>query len=296
MQAALPAKRSEWARPTPNAHPDSSGTRPVCLLQARRIRSRCRQGRPARPTRSMSSSLVATTATGTASQPPAGQYRSGELYGERQQQLRHRQLHHHRRHHRFHHPSADTGTGTEPGSYTITRTEPCASPQPGTRIGARPTARSIRPATDSTAPAPAPAPAPSISRTVVYGDSLMWDNWSWGSTIDLAATQIQSGTASMGVTYTGAGGAASFRVGAPVAPAGVGITFWAYGSAAGNTIDVRTMGTDGGAATMAKRISIPAGVWRQITRVVGRPRQPDHRRPSQHRRRHQRAAGHVLDR
>jgi endoglucanase len=101
---------------------------------------------------------------------------------------------------------------------------------------------------------------------VVYGDSLVWDNWSWGSTIDLAATQqIQSGTASMGVTYTGAGGAASFRVGAPVAPAGVGITFWAYGSAAGNTIDVRTMGSDGGDAGVAKRISIPAGVWTKIT-------------------------------
>jgi hypothetical protein len=116
------------------------------------------------------------------------------------------------------------------------------------------------------APTPAPAPTPSISRTVVYGDSLVWDNWSWGSTIDLAATQqIQSGTASMGVTYSSAGGAASFRVGAPVAPAGVGITFWAYGSAAGNTIDVRTMGSDGGDAGVAKRISIPAGVWTQIT-------------------------------
>jgi Cellulase (glycosyl hydrolase family 5) len=115
-------------------------------------------------------------------------------------------------------------------------------------------------------PVPAPAPTPSISRTVIYGDSLVWDNWSWGSTIDLAAAQrIQSGTASMAVTYGSAGGAASFRVGAPVAPAGVGITFWAYGSAAGNTIDIRTMGTDGGAATMAKRISIPAGVWTQIT-------------------------------
>lgn len=115
-------------------------------------------------------------------------------------------------------------------------------------------------------PAPAPAPTPSISRTVVYGDSLVWDNWSWGSTIDLAATQqIQSGTASMGVTYTGAGGAASFRVGASVTPAGVGITFWAYGSAAGNTIDVRTMGSDGGDAGVAKRISIPAGLWTQLT-------------------------------
>ena len=94
----------------------------------------------------------------------------------------------------------------------------------------------------------------------------MWDNWSWGSTIDLAATQqIQTGTASMGVTYSSAGGTASFRVGAPVAPAGVGITFWAYGSAAGNTIDVRTMGTDSGAATAAKRISVPAGVWTQVT-------------------------------
>jgi hypothetical protein len=101
---------------------------------------------------------------------------------------------------------------------------------------------------------------------VVYGDSLVWDNWSWGSTIDLAATQqIQSGTASMGVTYTGAGGAASFRVGAPVAPAGVGITFWAYGSATGNMIDVRTMGSDSSYASVAKRISIPAGVWTQIT-------------------------------
>jgi hypothetical protein len=69
----------------------------------------------------------------------------------------------------------------------------------------------------------------------------------------------------MGVTYTGAGGAASFRVSAPVTPAGVGITFWAYGSAAGNTIDVRTTGTDGGAATGSKRISIPAGVWTKIT-------------------------------
>jgi Cellulase (glycosyl hydrolase family 5) len=116
------------------------------------------------------------------------------------------------------------------------------------------------------APGPAPAPAPSISRTVVYGDSLVWDDWSWASTIDLASTQqIQSGTASMGVTYTGAGGAASFRVGAPVAPAGVGITFWAYGSATGNTIDVRTMGSDSSDASVAKRISIPAGVWTQIT-------------------------------
>jgi hypothetical protein len=101
---------------------------------------------------------------------------------------------------------------------------------------------------------------------VVYGDSLLWDNWSWASTIDTAATQqIQSGTASMGITYTGAGGAASFRVGAPVTPAGVGITFWAYGSAAGNTIDVRIMGSDIGDASIAKRVSIPAGVWTKIT-------------------------------
>lgn len=101
---------------------------------------------------------------------------------------------------------------------------------------------------------------------MVYGDSLVWDDWSWGSTIDLAATQqVQSGAASMGVTYSSAGGAASFRVGAPVAPAGVGITFWAYGSAGGNIIDVRTMGSDGGDAGLAKRISIPAGVWTQVT-------------------------------
>lgn len=100
----------------------------------------------------------------------------------------------------------------------------------------------------------------------MYGDSLVWDNWSWGSTVDLASTtNVQSGTAAMALTLDSASSAASFRASPAVAPAGVGITFWAYGSAGGNTVDVLTMGTDIGEATVAKRISVPAGVWTQVT-------------------------------
>jgi mannan endo-1,4-beta-mannosidase len=104
---------------------------------------------------------------------------------------------------------------------------------------------------------------PAGTGTVIYGDSIAWDNWSWNSTLNPATTNpVKNGANSLAVTFTGAGGAASFRTATPIVPvAGQGITFWAYGAAGGNTIDVLAMRSDIAGATVAKRLQVPAGVW-----------------------------------
>jgi RHS repeat-associated protein len=107
-------------------------------------------------------------------------------------------------------------------------------------------------------------PAP----TVLYADALTWENYSFFTTLNLAAVApapVRSGTKSIAVTYTSAGGGASFRTASPIsANPGGGVSFWAYGGTGGNTILVGVQPTDNGQAPGSKTVIIPAGVWTQV--------------------------------
>jgi RHS repeat-associated protein len=108
----------------------------------------------------------------------------------------------------------------------------------------------------------------STTPSVLYADAMVWENWSFAATLNVAAVApapVHSGTNSISVTYTAAGGGASFRTATPVpALPGQGVSFWAYGGTGGNTILINVNPTDTAPAPGAKTVTIPAGVWTQV--------------------------------
>ena len=162
----------------------------------------------------------------------------------------------------------DVSSGFVVPPTTTTPTTPTSPATTGVVTTAPPTTVPI-----NTTAAPGPTTIPTTTSTVasgaasvIYGDSLAWDNWSWSVTLDPAAiTPVKAGTNSLAVTYTSAGGAVSFRKPTPIVPvAGQGMSFWAFGAPGGNTIDVLAMASDIGGATVSKRLQVPAGVWTQL--------------------------------
>jgi RHS repeat-associated protein len=108
----------------------------------------------------------------------------------------------------------------------------------------------------------------STTPSVLYADSMVWENWSFFATLNTAAVApapVRSGTNSIAVTYTAAGGGASFRTASPVAALpGQGVSFWAYGGTGGDTLIINVQPTDNGPAPGSKTVTIPAGVWTQV--------------------------------
>jgi large repetitive protein len=108
----------------------------------------------------------------------------------------------------------------------------------------------------------------STTPTVLYADSLAWENYSFLATLNLAAVApapVHSGTNSIAVTYSAAGGGASFRTASPIAPVpGQGISFWAYGGTGGTTFRINVNPTDTAPSPASKTVTIPPGVWTQV--------------------------------
>jgi sugar lactone lactonase YvrE len=107
------------------------------------------------------------------------------------------------------------------------------------------------------------------SDLILYTDALTagWQDWSWGTTrVFTNAAPVQSGTASIAVTYTAAWGGLSLRAPAPIDTATYSaVGFWAYGGAGGTSISLYAQSTDNGNALTAKSLTAPAGTWIQFT-------------------------------
>jgi hypothetical protein len=104
---------------------------------------------------------------------------------------------------------------------------------------------------------------------VIYDDGLApgWQNWSWGSSVNLANTApVHSGNRSIAVQYNAAWAGFSVRSATPIDTASYsGITLWVYGAPGGSLLDLYTQAGDEGMASPLHSFTAPASVWTQIT-------------------------------
>ncbi len=94
----------------------------------------------------------------------------------------------------------------------------------------------VAPAAAPTAPAAPVAPAPAGAAKPIFEEQLdaSWSNWSWGSTIDLAAKTAHAGSAAIGVTYTDGWAGLYLHANQPIDSSGyTTLRFWANGGSAG---------------------------------------------------------------
>jgi hypothetical protein len=85
------------------------------------------------------------------------------------------------------------------------------------------------------APATA-APEPASAAKPIYDEQLdgSWSNWSWGSTIDVAAKTAHAGSAAIGVAYTDGWSGLYLHANQPIDSSGFSaLRFWANGGSAG---------------------------------------------------------------
>jgi hypothetical protein len=111
-----------------------------------------------------------------------------------------------------------------------------------------------------------PPSCPQAASLVVYGDSTTWQDWSWDSTVNLAATSpVRSGTNSISVSFAVSGGTLSLRSGASVDPTlYTTISFWVYGPTTSFTFFLSL--DDGSTVVSSPRsFTIPANTWTQYT-------------------------------
>jgi hypothetical protein len=116
-------------------------------------------------------------------------------------------------------------------------------------------------------PAPTNTPDPA-NALVVYGDALAsgWANWSWNTTVNFANTSpVQSGAASIALTYDAGWAGLSLRTPNPVSTAGyTGVNFWVYGVPGGGPILFCIQATDTGACSPGVTFTPAAGQWTQV--------------------------------
>lgn len=169
---------------------------------------------------------------------------------------------------------------------------PTATPTPTATTGVLPatatptatptrTATPMQPAATATATrtrTPTPTPTSPVADLVIYADALAagWEDWSWDSTVDFAATaQVKTGARSIAVTHTAAWGGLSLRAPAAISAASYSaIRFWVYGH--GKSLALYTQSSDAGPASPFYIFTPPAGAWTQITAplsALGNPAQ-----------------------
>jgi hypothetical protein len=119
---------------------------------------------------------------------------------------------------------------------------------------------------------------PAATDLVVYDDALAagWQNWSWDTTVNFAATaQVRTGTKAIAITHTKAWAGFSVRAPAAINTAGYSaIRFWIYGH--GRSLVLYTQPTDDGAASPFFTFTPAAGAWTQVTvpfSALGNPAQ-----------------------
>ncbi|RLT41928.1 MAG: hypothetical protein DWI57_06265 [Chloroflexi bacterium] len=118
-------------------------------------------------------------------------------------------------------------------------------------------------------PRPDASAAATATDLIIYDDALAdgWQNWSWNTTVDLAATAVvYTGNRSLSARYNAAWAGLSLHAPAVIATADyTAIAFWLYGGAGGAALDVYTQPSDDGPASPAASITGPAGVWTHIS-------------------------------
>lgn len=110
---------------------------------------------------------------------------------------------------------------------------------------------------------------------VVYDDARTtgWDNWSWGTTVNYAATSpVYMGSRSIAATYTQAWGGLYMHHGTGVSPSGnTRLEFYVHGGTAGGQNLIVQLGDTGGWRTMVPVNShiaggsVAAGTWRKVS-------------------------------
>ncbi len=110
--------------------------------------------------------------------------------------------------------------------------------------------------------------APEATDLILYTDSRHtdWEDWSWDSTRDFAATtQTHSGAAAIAVTATDGWGALSLRTAAPLTGSDyTSLAFWGYGAAGGTQLAVFVQTGDDIDAPGTHTLTLPAGQWTEI--------------------------------
>jgi hypothetical protein len=146
----------------------------------------------------------------------------------------------------------------------------CAAPgtlQVGTPQAAalQPTSAALQP-TSASAPTAAASgaelPAATSSSPPIFSDQLAdgWQNWSWGSTIDLAAKSAHDGAGAIAVTYTAGWAGLYLHASQPLPTAGFDrLRFWASGGSAGGQ-QIRVCATNN-CARPSSTFTLAANTW-----------------------------------
>ena len=117
-------------------------------------------------------------------------------------------------------------------------------------------------------PALTAQPEPESARAAdmaVYADALAagWQDWSWSTTRNFAATaQVHGGAKALAVTFTAGWAGLSLRAPSDL-PAGdyTALDFWAYGGAGGSPVGLGIQPTSSGDPPLVKQLNFPAGTW-----------------------------------
>lgn len=116
--------------------------------------------------------------------------------------------------------------------------------------------------------APTATPPPASSDLLVYGDALVsgWQNWSWGSTVNLASgSPVQTGSKSVAVTYNAGWAALSLHAAdAPKTAAYAGISFWVYGAPGNGQVKFSVQAAEGAEPGQAVAFTPAAGQWTEV--------------------------------
>ncbi len=160
---------------------------------------------------------------------------------------------------------AATATPTRTPTATPTATQPAATATPTRTPTATPTGTGQATTTPTHTPTATPT-TPANADLVIYDDALAagWQDWSWDTTVDFAATaQVKTGTKAVAVTYTAAWAGFSLRAPAAVNTASYsGIRLWVYGH--GQPLALYIQPSDDGAASPFYTFTPAAGAWTQI--------------------------------
>jgi hypothetical protein len=113
--------------------------------------------------------------------------------------------------------------------------------------------------------APTTPPTAPTSGTAVYTDQLAsgWQNWSWNTSVNLAATSpVQSGSRSIAATFTSGWAALYLHTDAGISTAGAtGLRFWVHGGSTGGQRLVIAANKNNNAAV---QVSPKANLWTQV--------------------------------
>ncbi|MFN8487964.1 MAG: glycoside hydrolase family 44 protein [Caldilineaceae bacterium] len=111
-------------------------------------------------------------------------------------------------------------------------------------------------------------PIQAASDLSIYEDALPtgWQDWSWNATSNFSsASPTHSGSNAIAVTLTGAWAGFSLHAPAPLNTTGYSaLSFWVYGGAGGNQLQVYVEATDSSGASPSLNITAAANTWTKV--------------------------------